>query len=70
MWGQSIFLLAFPTIVTSTLSWELVKQTIERSIIEIFNCSQAGRDVVACLNEAMERQGLNMRVSALVGFSN
>lgn len=27
---------------------------------------QAGRDVVACLNEAMERQGLDMRVSALV----
>lgn len=25
-----------------------------------------GRDVVGCLNEAMERQGLNMRVSALV----
>ncbi|KAH6796333.1 hypothetical protein C2S51_037319 [Perilla frutescens var. frutescens] len=25
-----------------------------------------GRDVVACLNEAMERQGMNMRVSALV----
>ncbi|KAG6390673.1 hypothetical protein SASPL_148412 [Salvia splendens] len=25
-----------------------------------------GRDVVACLNEAMRRQGLNMRVSALV----
>lgn len=26
----------------------------------------AGRDVVACLNEAMERRGLDMRVSALV----
>ncbi|KAL9330450.1 hypothetical protein ACSQ67_000060 [Phaseolus vulgaris] len=26
----------------------------------------AGRDVVACLNEAMERQGIDMRVSALV----
>ncbi|KAJ6736383.1 HEXOKINASE [Salix viminalis] len=26
----------------------------------------AGRDVVACLNEAMERQGVDMRVSALV----
>lgn len=30
------------------------------------NPVQAGRDVVACLNEAMERQGLDMRVSALV----
>ena len=30
-------------------------------------CSvQAGRDVVACFNEAMERLGLEMRVSALV----
>lgn len=28
---------------------------------------QAGRDVVACLNEAMGRQGLDMQVSALVG---
>jgi len=28
--------------------------------------TQAGRDVVACLNEAMERQGIDMRVSALV----
>lgn len=27
---------------------------------------QVGRDVVVCLNEAMERQGLDMRVSALV----
>lgn len=27
---------------------------------------QAGRDVVACLNEAMQRQGLQMQVSALV----
>lgn len=31
---------------------------------------QAGRDVVACLNEAMERLGLDMRVSALVCFSH
>lgn len=29
-------------------------------------CVQAGKDVVACLNEAMQRNGLNMRVSALV----
>ncbi|RZB92056.1 Hexokinase-2, chloroplastic [Glycine soja] len=28
--------------------------------------SKAGRDVVACLNEAMERQGIDMRLSALV----
>lgn len=27
---------------------------------------QAGKDVVACLNEAMDRKGLDMRVSALV----
>lgn len=27
---------------------------------------QAGKDVVACLNEAMERLGLDMQVSALV----
>ncbi|KAK9136459.1 hypothetical protein Syun_015789 [Stephania yunnanensis] len=32
----------------------------------MFRTSEAGRDVVACLNEAMERQGLDMRVSALV----
>ena len=32
--------------------------------------SQAGKDVVACLNEAMERLGLEMRVSALVWFSS
>lgn len=31
--------------------------------------AQVGRDVVACLNEAMERQGLDMRVSALVCYS-
>ena len=31
---------------------------------------QAGRDVVACLNEAMERRGLDMRVSALVSVTN
>ena len=28
--------------------------------------SQAGKDVVSCLNEAMQRQGTDMRVSALV----
>lgn len=27
---------------------------------------QSGKDVVACLNEAMQRQGLQMQVSALV----
>ncbi|KAE8729051.1 hypothetical protein F3Y22_tig00004004pilonHSYRG00054 [Hibiscus syriacus] len=27
---------------------------------------QAGKDVVACLNEAMDRKGIDMRVSALV----
>ena len=27
---------------------------------------QPGKDIVVCLNEAMGRQGLNMRVSALV----
>lgn len=32
--------------------------------------SQAGKDIVACLNEAMERLGLEMRVSALVCFSS
>lgn len=32
----------------------------------VFTAFQEGRDVVACLNEAMGRQGLNMRVSALV----
>lgn len=31
---------------------------------------QAGQDVVACLNEAMERQGLDMKVSALVRCCN
>lgn len=30
---------------------------------------QAGKDVAACLNEAMKRQGLDMRVSALVCFA-
>lgn len=36
----------------------------------IENSSQAGKDVVACLNEAMARLGLEMRVSALVCFSS
>lgn len=38
--------------------------------IKIFKLLQAGKDVVACLNEAMERQGLDMRVSALVCSSD
>ncbi|KAG5133959.1 hypothetical protein JHK82_025147 [Glycine max] len=33
---------------------------------EKFMYNYKGRDVVACLNEAMERQGIDMRLSALV----
>ncbi|MQL82396.1 hypothetical protein Taro_014871 [Colocasia esculenta] len=39
------------------------------SLTDLHNLHPAdvnGRDVVACLNEAMERQGLNMRVTTLV----
>ena len=37
-------------------------------VFKPYTCLQAGKDVVACLNEAMERLGLEMRVSALVPF--
>ncbi|MQM00098.1 hypothetical protein Taro_032828, partial [Colocasia esculenta] len=39
----------------SPMAWESIHSKV-----------QAGRDVVACLNEAVERKGLNMRVIALV----
>ncbi|KAH1233693.1 Hexokinase-2, chloroplastic [Glycine max] len=43
------------------------KACIDSSIlINLTKGFGAGRDVVACLNEAMERQGIDMRLSALV----
>ncbi|KAJ0087432.1 hypothetical protein Patl1_09552 [Pistacia atlantica] len=51
-----------------TCSWKQWLETM-RHIIHCIHCAwqqKAGKDVVACLNEAMERQGLHMQVSALV----
>ncbi|CAA6663197.1 unnamed protein product [Spirodela intermedia] len=55
------FTFSFPVKQTSVDSGILIKWTKGFSV-----SGTAGRDVVACLNEAMERQGLDMRVSALV----
>lgn len=55
------FTFSFPVKQTSIDSGILIKWTKGFAV-----SGTPGRDVVACLNEAMERQGLNMRVSALV----
>ncbi|XP_011045105.1 PREDICTED: hexokinase-2, chloroplastic [Populus euphratica] len=55
------FTFSFPVKQTSIDSGILMKWTKGFAV-----SGTAGRDVVACLNEAMERQGLDMRVSALV----
>ncbi|MQL76421.1 hypothetical protein Taro_008806 [Colocasia esculenta] len=55
------FTFSFPVKQTSVDSGILIKWTKGFAV-----SGTAGRDVVACLNEAMERQGLNMHVTALV----
>lgn len=55
------FTFSFPVKQTSIDSGILMKWTKGFAV-----SGTAGRDVVACLNEAMERQGLDMQVSALV----
>ncbi|KAI4336786.1 hypothetical protein L6164_015267 [Bauhinia variegata] len=55
------FTFSFPVKQTSIDSGTLIKWTKGFAI-----SGTEGRDVVACLNEALKRQGLNMRVSALV----
>ncbi|KAG6774713.1 hypothetical protein POTOM_022079 [Populus tomentosa] len=55
------FTFSFPVKQTSIDAGILMKWTKGFAV-----SGTAGRDVVACLNEAMERQGLDMRVSALV----
>ncbi|XP_027094665.1 hexokinase-2, chloroplastic [Coffea eugenioides] len=55
------FTFSFPVKQTSVDSGILIKWTKGFAV-----SGTAGKDVVACLNEAMQRQGLNMRVSALV----
>ncbi|KAK1297186.1 hypothetical protein QJS10_CPB15g00515 [Acorus calamus] len=55
------FTFSFPVKQTAIDSGILIKWTKGFAV-----SGTAGRDVVACLNEAMERQGLDMRVSALV----
>ncbi|KAF0907010.1 hypothetical protein E2562_014631 [Oryza meyeriana var. granulata] len=55
------FTFSFPVNQTSIDSGILIKWTKGFAV-----SGTAGKDVVACLNAAMERQGLDMRVSALV----
>ncbi|XP_052202368.1 hexokinase-2, chloroplastic isoform X2 [Diospyros lotus] len=55
------FTFSFPVKQTSIDSGILIKWTKGFAV-----SGTAGKDVVACLNQAMERQGLDMRVSALV----
>lgn len=55
------FTFSFPVKQTSIDSGILIKWTKGFAV-----SGTAGKDVVACLNEAMERQGLDMLVSALV----
>ncbi|KNA26013.1 hypothetical protein SOVF_001290 [Spinacia oleracea] len=55
------FTFSFPVKQTSIDSGVLIKWTKGFAV-----SGTAGRDVVACLNEAMKRQGLEMQVSALV----
>ncbi|KAF9603304.1 hypothetical protein IFM89_034653 [Coptis chinensis] len=61
------FTFSFPVKQTSIDSGILIKWTKGFAVSGTVSISlYAGNDVVACLNEAMERQGLHMRVSALV----
>ncbi|KAE8651344.1 hexokinase-2, chloroplastic [Cucumis sativus] len=55
------FTFSFPVKQISIDSGILIKWTKGFAVSGV-----AGKDVVACLNEAMERRGLDMRVSALV----
>ncbi|KAL8514691.1 hypothetical protein ACS0TY_013689 [Phlomoides rotata] len=55
------FTFSFPVKQTSIDSGILIKWTKGFAV-----SGTAGRDIVDCLNEAMKRKGLNMRVSALV----
>ncbi|KAJ8540916.1 hypothetical protein K7X08_001732 [Anisodus acutangulus] len=55
------FMFSFPVKQTSIKSGILIKWTKGFAV-----SGTAGKDVVACLNEAMERQGMYMQVSALV----
>ncbi|XP_007017793.2 PREDICTED: hexokinase-2, chloroplastic isoform X2 [Theobroma cacao] len=55
------FTFSFPVKQTSIDSGILMKWTKGFAV-----SGTAGKDVVACLNEAMDRKGLDMRVSALV----
>lgn len=55
------FTFSFPVKQTSIDSGILIKWTKGFAV-----SGTVGRDVVACLNEAMKRQGLDMQVSALV----
>lgn len=55
------FTFSFPVKQTSIDSGILIKWTKGFAV-----SGTAGKDVVACLNEAMKRQGLEMQVSALV----
>lgn len=55
------FTFSFPVKQTSISSGILIKWTKGFAV-----SGTSGKDVVACLNEAMQRQGLQMQVSALV----
>nr|XP_010920252.1 hexokinase-2, chloroplastic [Elaeis guineensis] len=55
------FTFSFPVKQTSIDSGILIKWTKGFAV-----SGTAGKDVVACLNEALKRQGMDMRVSALV----
>ncbi|KAI8549504.1 hypothetical protein RHMOL_Rhmol06G0029900 [Rhododendron molle] len=57
------FTFSFPVRQTSIDSGILIKWT---KGFAVSGTVGAGKDVVGCLNEAMERQGVDMRVSALV----
>ncbi|KAL7199353.1 hypothetical protein ACSBR2_021608 [Camellia fascicularis] len=55
------FTFSFPVKQTSIDSGILIKWTKGFAV-----SGTAGKDIVACLNEAMERRGLDMQVFALV----
>lgn len=59
--GEIGFTFSFPVKQTSIDSGILIKWTKGFAV-----SGTAGKDVVACLNEAMDRKGIDMRVSALV----
>ncbi|XP_042509361.1 hexokinase-2, chloroplastic-like isoform X3 [Macadamia integrifolia] len=60
--GEIGFTFSFPIKQTSIDSGTLIKWTKGFAV-----SGTAGKDVVACLNESMERQGVEMHVSALLG---